>query len=53
MKLRGRETVAAQSRGRTISPRARGDITARDGTLQRLLGGRASFIEPSVFQSIA
>jgi len=39
VKLRGRALAPDWSRGRTISPRARGDTTALHGHLQRLLGG--------------
>jgi hypothetical protein len=37
VKLRGREKEPGQSRGRTLSSRARGDTTEPHGTLQRLL----------------
>src|SRR5580700_1937485 len=37
VKLRGRTEVPDQSRGRTISSRARGDTTDSHGPLQRLL----------------
>src|SRR2546430_181848 len=39
VKLRGRTTTPDERRGRTLSPRARGDTTAPHGPLQRLLGG--------------
>src|SRR5262249_36773700 len=39
VKLRGRSMPPDQSRGRTISSRARGDTTEHHGTLQRLLEG--------------
>jgi hypothetical protein len=39
--LRGRVEAPDQSRGRTISSRARGDTTASHGPLQRLLDGAA------------
>jgi hypothetical protein len=38
VKLRGRTQAPDQSRGRTISSRARGDTTVHHGPLQRLLG---------------
>ena len=37
VKLRGRTEAPDQSRGRTLSPGARGDTTACHGPLQRLL----------------
>jgi hypothetical protein len=40
VKLRGRLTTPNQSRGRTISSRARGDTTVVHGPLQRLLDFR-------------
>ncbi len=40
MKLRGRTEAPDWSRGRTLSPSARGDTTDSHGPLQRLLGGR-------------
>jgi hypothetical protein len=39
--LRGRPEAHDQSRGRTLSSRARGDTTEYHGPLQRLLGGGA------------
>jgi hypothetical protein len=39
VKLRGRAQAPNQSRGCTLSSRARGDTTEHHGPLQRLLGG--------------
>src|SRR5580658_10924814 len=39
VKLRGRAEALDQSRGRTMSSRARGDTTEHHGPLQRLLDG--------------
>src|SRR5437660_11168144 len=39
VKLRGRAQASDWSRGRTLSSRARGETTARHGTLRRLLDG--------------
>jgi hypothetical protein len=43
VKLKGRAEAPNQSRGRTISPRARGDTTEHHGPLPRLLD--AAFAE--------
>jgi len=48
VKLRGRAQAPDSSRGRTISPRDRGDPTAHHGTLQRLLEAMLGTESPTV-----